>query len=167
CHEELKKNSTDPPPCSLASQLWIGCIPWQLQVLTFPEQLLITLLYPHVYVFKLFPKWHGGVLNTSTCQCAITYSLDMAGIAAMVEGKLMPHPPVILASLISMTFIGMGDLPKNWIHSMFWVQQHVVFEALHWLKEHNVKHYGDIEINAPWIESLPEDDIPEEIMSII
>lgn len=45
------------PPCyALANQLWIGQIPQQLQVLTFPEQLLVSLVCPHVFVFKLFPK---------------------------------------------------------------------------------------------------------------
>jgi hypothetical protein len=56
CFEELKKTSDKPPRYSLANQLWIGHVPWQLQVLTFPEQLLIALLYPRVFVFKLFPK---------------------------------------------------------------------------------------------------------------
>ncbi|KIJ21317.1 hypothetical protein PAXINDRAFT_151862 [Paxillus involutus ATCC 200175] len=77
----------------------------------------------------------------------------------MVEGRLMPHPLALLASLISLTFITLGELPKNWIHS--------TFRALQWLKEHNTKYYGDIEISVSRIESLPEDDIPQEITSII
>ncbi|KAL4068190.1 hypothetical protein J3A83DRAFT_4097740, partial [Scleroderma citrinum] len=56
CLDELQKPSNTPPQYSLANILWIGCIPWQLQVLTFPEQLLITHLYSHVFIFKLFPK---------------------------------------------------------------------------------------------------------------
>ena len=56
CLKELRNESDKPPALSLANNLWIGCIPWELQVLTFPEQLLIALLYPRVYVFKLFPN---------------------------------------------------------------------------------------------------------------
>ena len=96
-----------------------------------------------------------------------TYELNAEGIASMVEGKLMPRPPAILASLISVTFIALGELPRNWIHSTFRVRCQVVFEALRWLKENNQKYYGDIDISTPRIESLPEDDVPEEITSIL
>jgi hypothetical protein len=172
CHEELKKPGEKPPKFSLANRLWIGPIPWQLQVLTFPEQLLIALLYPRVYVFKLFPKRYHGARNVSGLQRAMrgnvsTYELNAEGIASMVEGKLMPRPPAILASLISVTFIAVGELPKSWIHSTFRVRRQVVFEALQWLKRHNSKYYGNIDISAQRIQNLPEDDVPEEITSLI
>ena len=96
-----------------------------------------------------------------------SYELNMQGIASMVEGKLMPRPPELLASLISVTFIGLGQLPKSWIHSTFWVRRQVVLDALLWLKENNPKYYGDIEISASRIDNLPEDNVPEEITSII
>lgn len=56
CMQDLKKSREAPPKFALANRMWIGKIPWELQVLTFPEQLLIALLYPRVYVFKLYPK---------------------------------------------------------------------------------------------------------------
>ena len=68
CLEELKKPTKKPPKMSLANGLWIGRTPWQLQVQTFPKQLLITLLYPRIYVFKLFPKCQQGVRNVATLQ---------------------------------------------------------------------------------------------------
>ena len=71
CLEDLKKTSMKPPKYSLANQLWIGPTPWQLQVLTFPEQLLVALLYPRVYVFKLFPKRSQGTRNISGLQRAM------------------------------------------------------------------------------------------------
>ncbi|KAF8836903.1 hypothetical protein BDN67DRAFT_868948, partial [Paxillus ammoniavirescens] len=133
------------PHHSLANNLWIGQVPWQLQVLTFPEQLLIAHLYPRVYVFKLFPKKVGGVWDASGLQRAMcgnvsSYELNMNAIASMVSGKLMPCPPALLASLISVTFIGLGELPKSWIKSMLWVRRQVIFEALHWLKANNNKY---------------------------
>jgi len=165
CSDDLKKSSNKPPRYTLANQLWIGKVPWQLQVLTFPEQLLVSLVYPRVFVFKLFPKRSGGVRDVSGLQRAMrgnvsSYELDMQGIASMVEGKLMPRPPALLASLISVTFIALGQLPKLWIHSTFWVRRQVVLDALLWLKENNPRYYGDIEISAPHMDSLPEDDIP-------
>ncbi|KAI6009202.1 hypothetical protein BKA83DRAFT_4070794 [Pisolithus microcarpus] len=56
CLVELKQKVASPPRHSLANNMWIGEIPWVLKVLTFPEQLLVVLAYPRVYVFKLFPK---------------------------------------------------------------------------------------------------------------
>ena len=38
---------------------------------------------------------------------------------------------------------------------------------MHWLKEHNPKYYGSIEISEAHMQRLPEDDVPEELTSII
>lgn len=172
CFDSLKKPSNKPPQYSLANNMWVGPIPWQLQVLTIPEQLLIALLYPHLYIFKLFPKKMGGNHDTATLQCAMrgnvsTYELNMDGIASMIKGNMMPRPPTVLASVISVTFIGLGDLPKQWLRTTFRVCQQVVFEALQWLKENNKKYYGDIEINPGRIAQLPEDDVPLEVLGVM
>ena len=96
-----------------------------------------------------------------------TYDMSMDGIAKMVQGELMPRRPAVLASLITVTFIDLGELPKAWIHSTFRVRRKVVHDALLWLKENNPKYYGDIQISDSHLEELPEDNVPEEIMSII
>jgi len=96
-----------------------------------------------------------------------TYDMSMDGIAKMVQGELMPRRPTILASLITVTFIGLGELPKAWIHSTFRVRRKVVHDALFWLKENNPKYYGDIEISDSHLKEVPEDSVPEEIMSIL
>ncbi|OCH87122.1 hypothetical protein OBBRIDRAFT_837649 [Obba rivulosa] len=171
CLSALKKNSQQPPKYSLANGLWVGKVPWHLQVLTIPEQMLIALLYPRVYVFKLFPKQVGSGRDPSTLQRAMrgnvsTYELNIEGVASMVQGKLMPRPPAILASIISVTFIGIGQLPHKWLRTTFRVRRQFVHEALQWLKENNWKYYGDIEIDSQRICDLPEDDIPLEIMNV-
>ena len=52
CISSLNKVKDEPPQYSLANNMWIGEIPWELQRLTFPEQLLIALIYPrHPHVF--------------------------------------------------------------------------------------------------------------------
>ncbi|KAK7055633.1 hypothetical protein R3P38DRAFT_2848150, partial [Favolaschia claudopus] len=142
-----------------------------LQILTFPEQLLIALLYPRVYVFKLHPLCPGKK-DPSTLQRGLrgtvsTYDLDSDGIASMLAGDLMPRPPAVLASVISVTYIGLGELPKNWLRSTFRVRRKVVFDALRWLKENNPKYYGDIRIDMTRVAALPEDDVPLEITSIV
>ncbi|KIK13897.1 hypothetical protein PISMIDRAFT_17662 [Pisolithus microcarpus 441] len=172
CYSELLKPGDKSPCYALANQLWIGECPWVLQQLTFPEQLLIAQLYPRIYVFKLFPKRSGGVRQVSALQNAMrgnicTYDHNMDAILAMVHGNLMPQPPTILASLIAITFVGVGNLPKDWLRSMFRVRWHAVHEALHWLKEHNPKYYGEVQISNDHLGNLPEDDIPVEISSVI
>lgn len=170
CIEELGKDGDRPPPLSLANNMWIGRIPWQLQVLTFPEQLLIALIYPRVYVFKLFPKKMGGrreALQRAMRGNISSYELSADGIASMLEGRLMPRPPAILASVISVTFIGLEELPKNWLRTTFRVRRHFVAEALRWLKQHNPKYYGNIKISDSRIQQLPDDDVPEEISSLV
>ncbi|KAF9239985.1 hypothetical protein BU15DRAFT_27405, partial [Melanogaster broomeanus] len=153
---------------ALANGLWIGRTPWELEVLTFAEQLLVALLYPRVYVFKMYPKKIAGTRNTANLQRGLrgnvcTYQLNMEGITAMLEGHLMPRPPAILASLISLTFIGVGRLPRKWMGKMFTVRRHVVCDALLWLKVNNPRYYGGIEIDESRLAGLPEDDVPEEI----
>lgn len=46
CFGDLKKTVDNPPQYSLANNMWIGEIPWKLQILMVPEQMLIVLLYP-------------------------------------------------------------------------------------------------------------------------
>lgn len=170
CLSDLKKTSSLPPKFSLANNLWIGAVPAELSTLTFPEQLLIAHLYPRVYVFKLFPKSGAGPmegLQRGMRGNVSTYELNVDAMTAMVEGQLMPRPPTILSSLIAITYIGAGHIPKNWIHSTFRVRRHHVSRALHWLKVHNPKYYGNIAISQQQLNQLPEDDVPDEILGVI
>ncbi len=172
CWTSLQDGSSAlPPPFSLANNLWVGPVPNVLDELTIPEQLLISLLYPRVYVFKLHPK--GGFAgNASTLQRGLrgtvsTYEMDLPGILSMVQGSFMPRVPKILASLISVTFVGSGGLPKRWLQNIFRVRRNFVLQALLHLKATNVKYYGHIEISEAALRLLPEDGIPMELLCII
>lgn len=171
-HSLEMKNHKQPPKHALANGTWIGKVPFELKGLTVPEQMLIALLFPRVYVFKLFPKKNMGVRSVDQLQRAMrgnvsTYELNATAAADMVEGRLMPRQPTILASLISVTFIGRGKLPKDWLRSTFRVRRAVVRRALYWLKNNNHALYGNIEIDSARLELLPEDDVPEEICAIV
>ncbi|THH12700.1 hypothetical protein EW146_g7451 [Bondarzewia mesenterica] len=96
-----------------------------------------------------------------------TYEQDLKGISRMTDGRLMPRPPAILASVISITVVGRGRLPKDWLKSTFKVRRFVVREALVWLKTHNPKYYGDIEIDEGRLNMLPVDDIPDELTATV
>jgi hypothetical protein len=170
CLRDLQKETELPPKLSLANNLWIGTVPMELGCLTFPEQLLIAHLYPRVYVFKLFPKSGGG--PTDGMQRGIrgnvsTYELNVEAMTAMVEGKLMPRSPMVLASLIAITYIGVGKIPKKWLHSTFRVRRHHVARALRWLQTNNQKYYGDIIVSENQLNQLPDDDVPDEILGLI
>lgn len=174
CLADLTSDSAGdkPPRFSLANNMWIGRVPWQLQTLTFPEQLLIALLYPRVFVFKLFPKDTNYRPDASTLQRGLrgtvsTYDLDMEGAASMIQGRLVPRPTSVLPSIISITFIGRGDLSKHRLKSIFRVRRYFVAEALQWLKIHNPKYYGNIEIDLDRIRQLPDDDVPDEILGVV
>ena len=172
CWTSLAKSQPDLPPAfSLANGLWMGPVPEILSSLSFPEQLLIAQLYPRVYVFKLYPK-NGYSGDPTTLQRGMggtvsTFDLDLPGIISMVEGNLMPRPTGLLASLISITFIGLGRLPKHWLRHLFRVRRQKVADALLWLKENNKKYYGNICIDEKRISQLPDDDVPVELLSIV
>ena len=127
CMKELRKTDNRPPEHSLANNLWVGKVPWQLAVLTVPEQLLIAHAHPRAYVYKLYPKTLGHRVDDSMYQRGIrgnvtTYALDMNGMADMVMGRMLPQPRSILLSLISIVFIGRGKLPKSQLRHLFKVR---------------------------------------------
>ncbi|KAJ3555225.1 hypothetical protein NM688_g2694 [Phlebia brevispora] len=181
CLTDLTMDKSEPLRFSLANDLWIGSVPWELRRLSLAEKQLIALLYPRIYVFKIFPKDRSareldmdGEENarTSTLQRAMagsvcTYELDLRSVANMIEGKLMPRRLSILSSVIAVTFIGRGQLPKAWLGRLFRVRREVVRAALVWLKANNLKYYKDIEISEDILSTLPEDDVPVEISCLV
>lgn len=176
CLAALKEKSEKdlPPKFSLANNLWMGAVPWELAVLTISEQLLIAHIYPRVYVFKMFPKrWHGKRdgenvnLQRGMRGTVSSYALNMDHITAMLDGNMMPRRPEILASVISVTFLGLGSLPESWLKKTFRVRRGHITAALRWLRKNNPKYYGHIQISEEVLQSLPEDDVPQEIMTII
>lgn len=175
CHEcmlSLSKSSVLPPALSLANDMWIGPVPWELRRLTFPEQLLIALIYPRVYVFKLFPKDKGfrpadDCLQRGMRGNVTSYALDVDGVSSMVQGNLMPRPGRLLSAILSITFVGQGRLPKQWLRNTFRVRRNAVQDALQWLQANNRKYFGDIQIDNDRLMQLPEDGVPVEIESIV
>lgn len=166
CFRKLRSKKT--PPLSLANNMWIGDVPEEIQCLTVPEQMLIALHYPRCFVFKLFPK-NRGVGDPDSLQRGMvgnvtTYTQNADEVAKMLEGKLMPRPPRLLACVIAVSFIGLGKLPKKWLKGTFRVRRAVVHDALRWLKANNPM-YEDIEISEEALNVLPEDGIPDAILA--
>lgn len=62
--------------------------------------------------------------------------------------------------------IFVGARPPNRIHlkKILTVRKKKIIQALNWLKQYNIL-YQNIEINLKNIAQLPEDDVPESIIS--
>jgi hypothetical protein len=159
------------PKLALANNLWIGDVPFQLQGLTVPEQLLIARYYPRCYIFKLFPR-DGDVhlpidqLHTGMAGNASLFEINTQEVVKMLRGQHMPSPVGTLASVIAITFVGRRMLPRDWLRKTFRVRREVVYEALVSLQTNN-PIYADVEIDGSRLEMLPEDDIPEELLAIV
>ena len=157
---------------ALANQLWIGHVPQELRTLTFPEQLLITHIFPRVFVFKLFPKAMGDFVNAESLQRGMrgtvsSYPLNVADTQALVEGNLMPQPVEVLATVITVTFVGLGNFPRKMLQSTFRVRREAVRAALSWLCRNNKRHYGHIKVSKERLTQLPEDNVPVEIAALV
>lgn len=159
------------PRLSLANDLWIGDVPYELLALTVPEQLLIARYYPRCFIFKLFPRdceAHLPLdhLYTGMAGNATLFELNTSEVVEMLIGQRMPCPVGTLSSVIAITFVGKKALPVDWLKKTFRVRRGVVHAALVWLRSHN-PIYGDIDIDGNRLGELPEDDIPEELLGII
>jgi hypothetical protein len=170
CRKSLQASAETPPRLSLVSGLWIGQVPIELSSLTLPESLLIAHTYPRTFVCKLWPKDRRGI-NPSQLQSALkgnvtSFGLNVQSVSDMISGNLMPRPPRLLASLITITFISRFPLPAKWLRGTFRVQRGHVRAALQWLKINN-PYYSNIEIDEESLAALPEDDVPHELLNIV
>src|SRR5258708_12481056 len=89
CEGELKKNRV--LLYTLSNRLWLGAVPLELASLTVLEQMLITLVYPQCFVFKMHPV-SGGGRDASTLQCGMVgnvtiYNMETSEIIPCSKGK--------------------------------------------------------------------------------
>ncbi|CEL56332.1 hypothetical protein RSOLAG1IB_11903 [Rhizoctonia solani AG-1 IB] len=170
CYQALSEPLQLPPKYSLANDLWIGPVPWILQQLTIVERLLISHVFPRVFVVKLFPAGSDGTafpedqLQRSMRGNVTSFELNGHDIAHMIDGHLMPRPTSILASVLSVTFIGKKSVKDPAALNLFRVRRELVRSALTWLQENNPRYYSKIEIDNERMTKLPIDDVPFEVM---
>jgi len=170
CLEDLEVGNL--PVHSLVNGLWIGAVPDVLSVLNLPERLLVALYFPAVYVLKLYPQqkgakqWDSASLNSGVRGNVSTYQLNTPDIARMVEGNILPHRPALLAATIAITIIGPSKLPVKSLPSLLTVSRHRVKAALIFLKLQN-HLYHDIDISDDNLSLLPENGVPEDLLSVV
>ncbi|KAJ3574092.1 hypothetical protein NP233_g1995 [Leucocoprinus birnbaumii] len=168
CFRRLKANKL--PPLALANNMWIGAIPFQLRVLTLAERILVARYYPAVYIVKLYPKdpsvryWDPNTLNNGLKGNVSTYPMDPNATAKFMNEPIMPPPASVLSATIGVTLIGPRGFPERTMPDILRVRRSRVRDALEWLRENNPL-YADIQVSADRLDALPEDGIPDEIMS--
>ncbi|KAJ3562044.1 hypothetical protein NP233_g9822 [Leucocoprinus birnbaumii] len=151
CLSKLKHGSL--LPLALANGLWIGDIPFQLEVLTLAEKLLIARYYSAAYVIKLYPKdpslkyWDPKLLNSGLKGNMSTYPLDTMEVSRYMNQTFMPPPLSVLSATIAITFIGPRDFPKKPLPDI--------------LKNNPL--YSDIVLAEERLRDLPADSVPKEI----
>ncbi|CAF1536996.1 unnamed protein product [Adineta ricciae] len=146
CYTSLSKEHI--PKFSPANNMWLGDIPTELQGLTIPEEKLIS-LYRH-----------------NTCQTAlkgncITFLQNVPNIV-----NSLPLALADLCDTLKVIFIGARPPDRLHLRRVLTVRKKKIIQALQWLKKNNGL-YQNININLENIAQLPEDDIPECIMSIL
>jgi len=85
----------------------------------------------------------------------------------MINGHLMPQNISILPSVLSICYIGATKLTIEAVRSTFHVQCYAVAEALQWLKTHNLKYYGDIDVVNGHLALLPVNEVPQELLATL
>jgi hypothetical protein len=173
CHEcSGRLTATQRPKLSLANGMWIGSIPAELQDLTLPEWILISLAFPAAYVVKLYPSgrrgagWQNDRLNSGLRGNVSTYKLDQQQISGMVGLTVVPPPAEILSATLAITYVGLNNFPKRCLPGTFRVRRSRVARALVWLKVHNPL-YANMEISAANLEQLPTNAVPVQILDTV
>jgi hypothetical protein len=157
------------PRFALANNLWIGEIPFELQVLTMAEKLLISLYYPSAYIIKLFPKetrtkhWNSSSFNQGVRGNVSTYRLCMEDITDLTSGQVLPRHSDILASVVSVCVLGPKGFPDMALRELLQVRRSRMKDAILWLKRNNPLYFN-IGINEDNLLSLPQDDVPDTIL---
>ncbi|CAF4999187.1 unnamed protein product, partial [Rotaria sp. Silwood1] len=160
CHGALSKGHI--PKFSASNNMWLGDIPAELQGLTIPEEKLISLYRHNSCIIKLHSPFH----STATAQTAlkgscITFLQNVPNINNSSPLKLDD-----LCDTFKVIFIGARPPDRIHLKKVLTVRKKKIIQALHWLKKYNVL-YQNVNINLENIAQLPEDDIPECIMSTL
>ena len=82
----------------------------------------------------------------------------------LYSGKL-PHPPLVLADLVSIAWVGTFCIPPPYLRGTFGVSRTRIYRALRWLRANNPE-YVNIKIDDTMWDALPavDGDIPTELL---
>jgi hypothetical protein len=133
---------------SLANGLWIGNVPYQLQNLSYAEQLLIARVRHNRYIIRVSSGMHKMRAN------AITFANPTPKIY-----NILPPPIDELDEVLAFIYTGPCKLTKSdFERTLLLVRRNKVTTALNWLKL-NHYDYFDLEISEDHLNEYPECDI--------
>ncbi|CAF1520062.1 unnamed protein product, partial [Adineta steineri] len=140
--------------------MWLGDIPVELQGLTIPEEKLISLHRHNSCIIKLQSPFH----SMATAQGAlkgncITFLQNTPNIVNSLPLKMAD-----LCDTLKVIFIGARPPERLQLKRILTVRKKKIVEALGWLKKYNIL-YKNVDINLDNIAELPENDIPEPIIT--
>lgn len=160
CHGALSKGRI--PKFSAANGAWLGDIPEELQDLTIPEEKLISLYRHNSCVIKLHSPFHSATTSQAALKGnCITFLQNMPNIVKSLPLKLDD-----LCDTLKVIFVGSRPPERIHLKKVLTVRKRKVVRALQWLKKYNAL-YQTVEINLENIAELPENDVPDSIMSTI
>lgn len=158
CHEALSKGRI--PKFSAANGAWLGDIPPELQDLTIPEEKLISLYRHNSCVIKLQSPFHSSTTSQAALKGnCITFLQNVPNIVKSLPLKLDE-----LCDTLKVIFVGSRPPERIHLRKILTIRKKRIVQALQWLKRYNVL-YQAVEINLENIAQLPEDDVPESIMT--
>ncbi|CAM4985043.1 unnamed protein product [Rotaria socialis] len=158
CYDSLSKKHI--PKFSPANNMWLGDVPTELQGLTIPEEKLISLYRHNSCVIKRHSPFH----STTTAQSAlkgncITFLQNIPNIVSSLPLRLDD-----LCEALKVIFVGARPPERIQLKKVLTVRKKKIIQALYWLKKHNLL-YQNVDINLENIAQLPEDDVPEFLIS--
>lgn len=158
CYDSLSHGTV--PKFSPANDVWLGTIPSELQGLTIPEEKLISLYRHNSCIIKLQSPFHSmTTAQTALKGNCITFLQNLSSVATSLPLALDD-----LCETLKVIFVGSQPPKRLQLRRVLTVRKKKVMEALNWLKKYNPL-YRDITIDLKNVEKLPDDDVPESIVS--
>ncbi|KAK0243351.1 hypothetical protein EDD85DRAFT_761524 [Armillaria nabsnona] len=161
------------PSLALANNMWIGQLPLELSILSLAEQILVARYLPCVYLVKMYPKSEHAKhwLDSDAMYMGLngnisTFPLNASHIAGLVSATVLPPQARVLAAVIGITFVSPRGIKMRELPKLFHVRRARVYDALQWLKNNNPL-YQDVIISDNTLSQLPEEGVPDELLSTV
>ncbi|KZV64784.1 hypothetical protein PENSPDRAFT_587810, partial [Peniophora sp. CONT] len=156
CHSSLRSGSM--PQYALANGIYRGRLPDEFHSMTWVEELACSLYRTWNMVTRLFcglgdkpedVERQPRVMSGNTCACE-NGILDLASI--------LPRTPANMRDLISVSFIGSGELKSTYMMPVFHIRKPLVWSFLLWSKQNNPL-YKDITLDSCILDQYPDYDL--------
>ena len=139
------------PHCTLANQLYHGCLPGEFQDLTWIEEQVCEMFSNTTTVTHLYQSSdpsQPAVFHGNTC----AHEMNV-GSTVMV----LPHAPANVNGLLSVIFLGLSKFKPEYLGNMYRIQKQKVWGFLQWLKTYN-RLYRNIPLDEQTMNLYPDNN---------